>query len=382
MDLGFNRHVDTSARADYIESMEDIPSQGSLSDHPLPRLLHLLWRQKKTGRLSVTGPREEVRLSLMRGLLALDREALDEKRFLKHLGDRGLLTPARKRRLRSLASGKTRPLLQRLAQKGVLDSALLWRELEAHFQNRLVGMFEWPDGRFDFSSSSTLDLDLLLAGMPTSDLILSGIRRMARLEAVDKWLARDQLLWQAFSPAHPGPAVLEPHERYILHQLSEGRTVADILSLSHLSRPETSKALFALACTGLAGPSVSRPHSRTPSDFSFSNYEKILSHFKNKAGIIYRYVSKEVGPVAMSIMRQALEEVNAWLGPGLPKVTLDSDGCPDVKALLRGHAGLFREDDSKNLFRILDEILAAEVLMVKRTLGGEHESALVRALER
>lgn len=362
--------------------MEDIPAQGRLSDHPLPLLLHLLWRQKKTGHLIVSRGREEIRLSLIKGLLALPREALDEKRFLGHLGDRRLLTPARLRSLRSRTSGASRPLTVRLAREGRLDSPRLWRELEVHFRDRLVEMFEWSDGRFQFSPASTLDFDLLLAGMSTPDLILEGIRLMRRLEAVDAWLARDQQNWRAFSPAHTGSSALEPHERYILHLLCEGRTVGDILSHSLLSRPDTSKALFALACTGLAGPSAGRPHAKTPPDFSFADYDKILNHFKNKAGIVYRYVSKELGPVAMSIMSKALDEVNAWLGPGLPKVTLGPDGCPEIKALLRGHAGLFREEDAKNLFRILDEILAAEVLMVKRTLGNEHESALVRALER
>ena len=34
------------------------------------------------------------------------------------------------------------------------------------------------------------------------------------------------------------------------------------------------------------------------------------------------------------------------------------------------------------MLRSMDEILAAEVLVVKRTLGPEHESALVRSLEK
>ncbi len=55
---------------------------------------------------------------------------------------------------------------------------------------------------------------------------------------------------------------------------------------------------------------------------------------------------------------------------------------PELKPLLRTHGGLFREDDERNLSRILDEILVAQVLMVKRTLGNEHEAALIRALER
>lgn len=362
--------------------MDEIPFRGSLSDIPLPRALHLLWQRKKTGRLLVARRREQRRLSLIKGLLALDHESLDEGRFLDHLRERGLLKPARARGLRSRRPGDSRPLVERLVREDILDPPTMWSELEEHFRRQLAELFEWPDGSFEFAPSSTLDLDLLLAGMSTPDLILDGIRLMTRLKGVEAWLGREKDPWQALSPALPGPAALKPHERYVFHLLSEGKSVEDVLSRSRLGRTETAKALFALACAGLAGPAAARLHLKTPSDFSFAEYDKILAHFRNKAGVISRYVSKEVGPVGLSILSKALEEVNAWLGPGLPRVVLNAEGCPEVKALLRGHAGLFREEDAKNLFRVLDEILAAEVLMVKRTLGDEHESALVRALER
>jgi hypothetical protein len=358
--------------------MDDIPFRGTLSDIPLPRALYLLWQRKKTGRLHVARRREERRLSLLKGLLALDHDSLDEGRFLEHLRKRGLLKAAPRNR----RSGDSRPFVQSLAREGVIDPPALWNELEEHFRARLAELFEWPEGSFEFVPSATLDFDLLLAGMSTPDLILDGIRLMTRLKGVEAWLAREKDPWQALSPALPGPASLKPHERYVFHLLSEGRTAEDILSRSRLGRTETAKVLFALACAGLAGPAAVRPHLKTPAEFSFADYDKILAHFKNKAGVISRYVSKEVGPVGLSILGKALEEVNGWLGPGLPRVALNADGCPDVKALLRGHSGLFREEDAKNLFRVLDEILAAEVLMVKRTLGDEHESALVRALER
>lgn len=361
--------------------MEEIPVQGSLSEIPLPRVLHRLWQKKKTGTLVLGEGREEHRLSLIRGLLALEEESLNERRFLRHLGDRGVLTPARMRRLGGPAPKGPRPLVSRLLREGGLEACVLWRELETFFLDRLVALFERPGGRFEFLPAATLDLELLLSGMPTPQLILEGVRLMSRLETLEDWLGRDRNPWQALSPSHPGPANLLPHERYVLHLL-EGRSAEEVFTRSHLSRSDTAKALFALACAELAGPAASRPHQKTPSDFSFTDYDKILGHFRHKAGIIYRYVSKEVGPVAASIMNKALEEVNGWLGPGLPKVTLDPDGCPDVKALLRGHIGLFHEGDAKNLFRVLDEILTAEVLMVKRTLGNDHESALVKALER
>ncbi|MGB9006912.1 MAG: DUF4388 domain-containing protein [Candidatus Aminicenantales bacterium] len=362
--------------------MDEVPAQGSLLDTPLPLVLYRLWEQKKTGRLVLHGRKEARRLFLHKGLLALAKEALDEDEFLKFLTRQGRLTPALQRRCKVQARSKDDTILKILPETGRLPAPLVWREMELFFLESLTELFEWPDGGYDFSPASTLDLDLLLSGIFTPDAVLQAIRRMTRLEAAYLWLGRKAESWQAFYPSHLSPAALEPHERYILSLLARERSLEELGELSQLVESQTHKVLYSLACTGAAGPALPRTRSKTPTDFSFIDYDKILAAFRDKTAVIFRYISKEVGPVAASIMNKGLEEVNAWLGPNFPRITLNPDGCPELKPFLRAHSGLFREDDARNLSRILDEILAALVLMVKRTLGNEHEAALIRALER
>ena len=52
-----------------------------------------------------------------------------------------------------------------------------------------------------------------------------------------------------------------------------------------------------------------------------------------------------------------------------------------MDSLLKAKISLFSEEDRKVLLRDLNEILAAEVLAVKKTLGNEHESALIENLK-
>jgi hypothetical protein len=58
------------------------------------------------------------------------------------------------------------------------------------------------------------------------------------------------------------------------------------------------------------------------------------------------------------------------------------DGRIELRTLLRKNLGVSSDDGKRSLLRSFDEILAAEVLAVKRTLGNGHESALVKGLER
>jgi len=364
--------------------MDESLVQGSFLDTPLPLVLYRLWQQKRTGCVVLRGRKEARKLFLHKGLLALAKEALDEKGFLKYLTRQGL-RPAAGRRRSGVPSGskdKDSSILRLLSATDRLPAARLWREMESFFLESLTELFEWPEGGYDFLPISTIDLDLLLSGIFTPEAILQAIRRMTRLEAAVRWLGREAGAWQAIFPPHLSPAALEPHERYVLGLLAQEKSREEVYEASHLAKSQTQKVLYALACTGAAGPALPRSRSKTPTDFSFAEYDKILAAFKEKTAVIFRYISKEIGPVAASVMSKSLEEVNAWLGPNYPKITLNPDGCPELKPLLRAHGGLFREDDERNLNRILDEVLAAQVLMVKRTLGNEHEAALIRALER
>jgi hypothetical protein len=362
--------------------MDESLAQGSLLDTPLPLILYRLWQQKRTGCVVLRGRKEAKKLFLHKGLLALAKEALDEKGFLKYLTRRGLRPATGRRPSGTPSRSKDVSLLRLLSATGRPPAPLLWREMESFYLEGLTELFEWPEGGYDFLPVSTIDLDLLLSGIFTPEAILQAIRRMTRLEAAVRWLGREAGIWQAIFPPHLSPAALEPHERYVLGLLAQEKTQEEIYEASQLAKSQTQKVLYALACTGAAGPALPQARSKTPTDFSFAEYDKILAAFKDKTAVIFRYISKEIGPVAASVMSKSLDEVNAWLGPNHPHITLNPDGSPELKPLLRAHGGLFREDDERNLGRILDEVLAALVLMVKRALGNEHEAALVRALER
>jgi hypothetical protein len=160
----------------------------------------------------------------------------------------------------------------------------------------------------------------------------------------------------------------------VLRLLAEPRPLQDVYALSELSRKETQRILYACLCLGIAGSPGAEAQSRSTPDVSLMENEKTLAAFREKCLCVYKYMSKEIGPVAANLVGKCLEEVNAWLGPNLPKVELHPDGSFEVKATLRLNHDLF--------LSVIEELLAAEVLLVKRSLGSEHEAALIKALEK
>ena len=93
---------------------------------------------------------------------------------------------------------------------------------------------------------------------------------------------------------------------------------------------------------------------------------------------------REVGPIAENVLEKYLGNAARVAARRCsPGVKLQKDGALDGSARRAqpGH-GCPRPTRRSLLVDALNELLYAELLAVKRTLGAEHETALVRALRR
>jgi hypothetical protein len=187
---------------------------------------------------------------------------------------------------------------------------------------------------------------------------------------------------EILSPDHAGLLHLAPHESYVRGLLQRHTGLAELCDLSLLGPQETRKVLFALFSLGLAGPASPRPRAKPTPELSAAGLEKIWGEFSDKCAYIHRYISKEIGPVASSVLEKALDDVRPRLGPPLHGLELRADGRVEFTPFPLMSLNLFTEETRKHFVRVLNEILVAEVLAVKKTLGNAHEAAVVKSLEK
>jgi hypothetical protein len=220
--------------------------------------------------------------------------------------------------------------------------------------------------------------------MDVPGLLLEGARRLRdddpALEAVLPAPGEVVRRLPAFSADAFG---LSLTEKYVLGLLDPPKTLDEVCATSDAGSPETRRALFALLLLGLAGAAGARPKTaRLAGDLSLSGMDRILPLFNAKCAFLFKYISKEVGPVAFNLVGKAVDEVRARLDPVFQAAELSLDGRLELKSPLRVNANIAGDDCRRSMLRSMDEILTAEVLVVKRTLGPEHESAVVRSLEK
>jgi hypothetical protein len=350
---------------------------------PIPRILAEVWRLGLSGSLYVKaggGPRC---LSFDRGALVLDPASFEEKDFLRYLlttGETDLISLAR---VEDHAQKNDVPILRALVETPLIAPARVWSLLESYTREEALSLFEARDAEREFHVRSGPPARVLVGAIDIPGLVLEGARRIEDPAVLDAFLPADGETVRRIPFGSPGAVMLSLTERYVLGLLDPPKTLAEVCGASDVGRAETRRILFAFLCLGLAGTAGLKPKTgRLPSDLSLASMDKLLGLFNAKCSFIFKYISKEIGPVAFSVIEKAMEEVRGRLDPVLQGAALKPDGRLEPRSLLKVNANIVGDESRRSLLRSMDEVLVAEVLAVKRTLGPAHESALVRALEK
>ena len=106
----------------------------------------------------------------------------------------------------------------------------------------------------------------------------------------------------------------------------------------------------------------------------------VLDSFNQMYSYIFRYMVREVGPIAENVLEKYLGSLREARKDVFAGVKLQKDGTPRPgRRRAEPQQGSPRTRAGALLVDGLNELLYAELLAVKRTLGAEHESTIIKA---
>ena len=363
--------------------MVNNPFQGEFAETPFPQVLASIWREERSGFLRVRrGPAERSFL-FDKGELAVERSAFDEPGFLRSLEALGLVRPGDLARSGAAAEERGMDPLRALVESGIFTPARLLKLIEDFSIGEIFPVFDWPEGDYAFEPGQPKPGTLLVRNISLPGLILEGIRRMGNFKLIEAHLPSTGETVQGLpSRTNERPELAAP-ERYLLGAAAASGSVGDLCASSVLGTRETKRALFALLTLGILGTSKAKGKNNKPlPEFSLGDLDRLFAAFNDRCSFIYKYISKEIGPVALNVIEKSLDEIKSRIDPLFQNCKLKPDGRIELRTLLKRNLGISSDEGKRSLLRSFDEVLAAEVLAVKRTLGNRHESALVKGLER
>ena len=363
--------------------MANTPFQGEFAETPFPQVLALIWREERSGVLGIRKGTAERSFCFEKGGLAVERSTFDAPRFLDSLAALGLVRPDDLARSGAAARSSGTDPLRAIAESGIIAPARLLKLIEDYSIREAFPVFDWPEGSYGFEPGQPRPGTLLVRDIPLPGLILEGIRRMDNFEIIEAHLPSTGETVQGFpSPVNELPELAAP-ERYLLGAAAAAGSVSELCASSLLGERETKRAIFALLTLRVLGTSKAKGKNNKPlPEYSLSDMDRLFAAFNDRCSFIFKYISKEIGPVALNVMEKSLDEIKGRIDPLFQDCELNQDGRIELRTLLKKNPMISSDDGKRSLLRSFDEILAAEVLAVKRTLGNSHESALVKGLER
>jgi len=337
--------------------------RGQVTELPLPDILQHLRLSRSTGVLSLVSGGARKALYLKDGRVVFASSNLPNDRLGEILIREGKITVDEyEASIRAITKGKRQGKV--LVEMGALSPKDLWEGVQFQVKEIVYTVFQWDKERI------TVDLDILI-------LILEGVRRIDANGVVQTRYPEAMLVMQAGEPAPE--ALLESYERHVLDLVDGERTVLEVCHDSEIGDNETLKVLYALLCSGLITIKSKKVRTLDQDFVPEDTLYAVIGSFNQMYAYIFKYMVREVGPIAENVLEKYLGNLREARKEVFGGLRLQKDGSLDAVVLERNLNKLPEADRRPRLVDALNELLYAEILAVKRTLGAEHESAIIKA---
>jgi len=351
--------------------------KGQLSQLPLPDLLQHLRVSASTGILSLVSGGARKALYVKGGRVVFASSNLPNDRLGEILIREGKITVEEyDASIKAISKGKRQGKV--LVEMGALSPKDLWEGVQFQVREVVYGIFQWDDGLFHFEESSLPEKERITVDLDIRDLVLVGIRRVdANGPIQTRYPEGDALLERL---ADEVPSALEPYERHVLNLVDGERSVLEICRESEIGDNETLKVLYALLCCGLTRVKGRKVYALDQDFVPEDTLHTVITSFNQMYGFVFRYMVREVGPIAENVLEKYVGGLRDGRKEVFAGVRLLKDGTIDPATVER-NLNRFPEDGRRSLLVDgLNELLYAELLAVKRTLGAEHEASIIKAL--
>ena len=351
--------------------------KGQLSQLPLPDILQWLRTSQATGVLTLVSGGARKALYMKLGRVVFASSNLPNDRLGEIMIREGKITVEEyDQSIKAISKGRRQG--KALVEMGALSPKDLWEGIQFQVREIVFSVFQWEDGHFHFEESNLPEKERITVDVDILDLILSGIRRVDANGPVQAHYPKGDVL---LARAVTGTSLpLEPYEDHVLNLVEGERSVLEICRESEIGDNETLKVLYGLLCASILRVKGKKVRALDQDFVPEDSTHTVLASFNQNYSYIFRYMVREVGPIAENVLEKYLGGLRETRKDVFAGVKLQKDGSLDPAVLEKNLNRSPEEQRRPLLVDGLNELLYAELLAVKRTLGAEHEAAIIKAL--
>ncbi len=220
-------------------------------DCMFPELIRRIFVGRWSGELLVERDDQKKKIYLDKGSISYCATNINSERLGSVLLRRGEIDADTLRA--ALQEKGSMRLGQKLVADGVISESGLKKSLIESARENVYGMFNWSSGRFSFGPGRTALPDDLQFQLPTSDVILEGVRRIEDFGVVEQGLERltGALVIAEDAPEASQTDSLTPVEGFLLSRIDGTLSLEEICAISTVNRETTCRCLYGMYCAGL-----------------------------------------------------------------------------------------------------------------------------------
>jgi hypothetical protein len=369
-----------------------VPGQGDLKEGDIYSILYYIYKNSISGTLVVNAENVEKKMFVENRKIVFAAsngkdDALGDYLLKNNLIDKDIF-----HKTGQYMEKNSKRFGRALIELGYFNYEQLWTWIPNHLQAIVSSFFDIKSGTYRIVTNIEKQEENIVLDLDILSVIVEGVRRFESKSFLEKKIADIEHLYITDS-RNMTQLDLKPYEIHVFDLVRRGSQLKDILKRSELLEFDTLRLLFLFLILeiistqknvktkekpGISQGKESRLESRGINASTFNSFEEALRYYNLKYEIIYKVMLKEIGPISLSLLLKAVEDIMENLPSYFRKIQLNPDGTINEELILKS---LWYHDFDEYIgefLKGLEEILYTEIYAVKKHLGVEYEQQVLK----
>ena len=279
-----------------------------------------------------------------------------------------------------------------LIELGYFNYEQIWTWVPNHLKTIVSSFFDIDSGTYRILVEPVQGKENIVLDLEILAVIVEGMRCFKPNTFLEKQFAEIEHLYVIDSKTM-SQLDLKPYEIHVFDLVRQGSPLKDILRRSELLELDTLRLLYLFLVLEIVSPRKRTKESKvSPGEgekdlpvwgkginaSTFHSFEEALRYYNLKYEIIYKVMLKEIGPISLSLLLKAVEDIVENLPSYLQKIQLNPDGSLNRELILKALWYYNFDEHIGEFLRGLEEILYTQIYAVKKHLGVEYEQQVLK----
>lgn len=372
-----------------------LPLSGELKGLELPLILYNISKKSISGILEVSTNKTVKKIIIKNSKVIFAQSNQKEDSLGSYLHRENIIDDTKLEKASDYMEKKNIRFGRALIELGYMVYDDLWLHIQSHLKNIIFSLLYYSEAHYQIITDIENNDENIILDSDILSIIIEGMRYFSDKKMLYQQLKNIQNIY-LYKPEIVSSLDFKPYEIHILNLVRRESSVKEIIKRSELLKFDTLRIIYLFLVLELISPEKIEPLRKVkmpissiydrvsdapvdgPAVSTFVSFDEALKHFNLKYELIYKVLSKEIGPIALSIFQKAIDDIAEKLPFFFKKISLNSTGSLKEEPILKSVWYYEFDEYIGDFLKGLEEILYAEIYAVKKHLGIEYEQQILK----